>query len=50
MAASDDHCVVAVECANVIFRDPNISIDVNHKDYNYQLLICNAISTTVDCK
>lgn len=50
LAASTDHCVIAVECPNVSSKDPNVLIETNFRDKKYQLLICNSISTTVDCK
>lgn len=50
IAASKDHCVIAVESFNVISKDPNVVIEMNFKEKKYQLVICNSISTTVDCK
>lgn len=50
MAASTDHCVIAVECPNIMSKDPNVVIETNHRDKKHQLLICNSIGTTVDCK
>lgn len=50
MAASSDHCVIAVECPHISSKDPNVVIENNKMDRKYQLLICNSISTTVDCK
>lgn len=50
IAASVDHCVIAVECHILVTKDPNIVIETNLKEKKYQLLICNAISTTVDCE
>lgn len=49
MASSLDHCVIAVECPNVSSKDPNIVISNSKQEKKYQLLICNSISTTVDC-
>lgn len=49
IAASSDHCVIAVESFNLTTKDPNITMETNFKDKNYQLLICNSIGTTVDC-
>lgn len=50
MAASSDHCVIAVECPNIASKDPNVLIENDKQDKKYQLLICNSISTTVDCE
>lgn len=50
MAASNGHCVIAVECPNIVSKDPNVVIETNSRDKKYQLLICNSISTTVDCE
>lgn len=44
MASSTDHCVIAVECQNISSKDRSLH------EKKYQLLICNSISTTVDCK
>lgn len=44
MASSTDHCVIAVECQNISSKDRS------SQEKKYQLLICNSISTTVDCK
>ena len=48
MAASNEHCVIAVENLNFNFKDSNVVVETNFKDRNYQLLICNSIGTTVD--
>lgn len=46
-----DHCCIAVESFNVAgVTDPNIVIETNSKEKKYQLLVCNSIGTTVDCK
>lgn len=50
MAATNDHCIIAIESLNVMTKDPNIVIETNFKEKKYQLLICNSISTTVDCE
>lgn len=51
VASSNDHCVVAVEQESLIAsKDPNMIVETNFKDRKYQLLVCNSISTTVDCK
>lgn len=50
IAASAEHCVLAVECLDVTSKDPNVVIETNYREKKYQLLICNAIGTTVDCK
>lgn len=50
IAATKDHCVIAVESLNVISKDPNVVIETNFKEKKYQLVICNSISTTVDCE
>lgn len=50
MAASTDHCAIAMECLNISCKDPNVLIETNLREKNYQLLICNSISTTVDCE
>lgn len=50
IASSQDHCVIAVEYLNVASKDPNMTVETNFKDRKYQLLVCNSISTTVDCK
>lgn len=49
MASSSEHCVIAVEYLNVAPKDPNIVVETNFKEKKYQLLVCNSISTTVDC-
>lgn len=50
IASNADHCVIAVEYFNVQPKDPNIIVETNFKEKKYQLLICNSISTTVDCE
>lgn len=50
IASSNDHCVIAIECSAITSRDPNVMIETNSRDKKYQLLICNSISTTVDCE
>lgn len=50
IAAANDHCVIAVENIGLVSKDPNIVIETNFKERKYQLLVCNSISTTVDCK
>lgn len=40
-----DHCAIAVDSGGG--KDGNA---LNGKDKRYQLLICNSIGTTVDCK
>lgn len=49
-ASTQDHCIIAVEYLNVASKDPNMTVETNFKDRKYQLLVCNSISTTVDCK
>lgn len=50
IASCQDHCIIAVEYFNVASKDPNMTVETNFKDRKYQLLVCNSISTTVDCK
>lgn len=50
ISSSNDHCVLAIECSTVTSKDPNVVIETNSRDKKYQLLICNSISTTVDCE
>lgn len=51
MAASTDHCIIAVESMNVDPKDANILVESSFKDrLLYQLLICNSMGTTVDAK
>lgn len=50
MASSNGHCVIALQCANITSKDPNIVIETNSREKKFQLMICNSISTTVDCK
>lgn len=50
LAAGQDHCVVAVECASINSKDVNLVVERNFKDKKYQLLVCNSIGTTVDCE
>lgn len=50
IAAANEHCVIAVECVDLVTKDPNVVIETNFKEKKYQLLICNSISTTVDCE
>lgn len=63
MASSLEHCVIAVKCSTIIDIKDSIgaettvtgefesSIDKNLKnDKMYQLLVCNSIGTSVDCK
>lgn len=55
LAASNEHCVLGVECVSSNMKEialstlegrPNASPD----DRVYQLLLCNSIGTTVDCE
>ncbi|XP_037949951.1 WD repeat-containing protein 35 [Teleopsis dalmanni] len=52
MAASNDHCVICVECLNSNIKD--IALESFERKGNddkcYQLLLCNSIGTTVDSK
>lgn len=50
MASSTDHCVIAVECSNATSKDSNKTEEAERRNKKYQLLICNSISTTVDCE
>ncbi|XP_049547434.1 WD repeat-containing protein 35 [Anopheles darlingi] len=49
MAATNDHCVIAVE-TKMTGKEFSIVSEGKGKDLMYQLLICNSISTTVDSK
>lgn len=55
MAASQQYCVLAIECTNTNLKELAINtIDMGRKiisgrDKLYQLLLCNSIGTTVDC-
>lgn len=49
MTATTDHCVLAVE-TKISAKEFSFMNDSKSKDYMYQLLVCNSISTTVDCK
>lgn len=46
MVSCGDHCAIAVTATNG--KEANAAADKNDK--RYQLLICNSIGTTVDCK
>lgn len=46
MVSCADHCAIAVASYNG--KDANLAADKSEK--RYQLLICNSIGTTVDCK
>lgn len=50
MASSTDHCAIVVECQNISSKDPKMLVYSSIQEKKYQLLICNSISTTVDCK
>lgn len=52
MAACNEHCVLAVECINGNIKDLALTAveRKNADDKLYQLLLCNSIGTTVDCK
>lgn len=53
MAACNEHCVIGVECLNANIKDVALSSlerKGNADDKCYQLLLCNSIGTTVDCK
>ena len=52
MAACNEHCVLAVECINGNIKDLALTAleRQNSDDKLYQLLLCNSIGTTVDCK
>lgn len=52
MAACNEHCVLAVECVNGNIKDLALTAleRQNSDDKLYQLLLCNSIGTTVDCK
>ncbi|KFB51289.1 hypothetical protein ZHAS_00019340 [Anopheles sinensis] len=47
MAASADHCVIAVE-TRMPGKEYSVVSEGKGKDLIYQLLICNSISTTDD--
>lgn len=49
MAASVDHCVLAVE-TRMTGKEFSIVAEGKGKELMYQLLVCNSISTTVDCE
>lgn len=49
VAATIDHCVLAVE-TKISAKEFSFMSDSKSKDYMYQLLVCNSISTTVDCE
>lgn len=49
MASSNGHCVIAAHCASITSKDPNIVIETSAREKKFQLVICNSISTTVDC-
>lgn len=55
MAACNEHCVISIECINGNLKDLALSSlehkeRISHDDKLYQLLLCNSIGTTVDCK
>uniref|UniRef100_A0A1B0CRZ4 Uncharacterized protein n=1 Tax=Lutzomyia longipalpis TaxID=7200 RepID=A0A1B0CRZ4_LUTLO len=51
VAASADHCVIAVEAPRLASRDANVSVETNFGDHPmFQLLVCNSMSTTVDSR
>ncbi|XP_036332478.1 WD repeat-containing protein 35-like [Rhagoletis pomonella] len=56
MAACNEHCVIVVECLNTNMKDIHVSDTKENNnqtesiDKCYQLLLCNSIGTTVDCK
>ncbi|XP_055618976.1 WD repeat-containing protein 35 [Toxorhynchites rutilus septentrionalis] len=49
MVANVDHCVLAVE-TKISAKEFSFMNDSKSKDFMYQLLVCNSISTTVDSK
>lgn len=56
MAASNQYCVLAIECTNTNLKELALNtIDIGRKvvtgnEKLFQLLLCNAIGTTVDCE
>lgn len=50
MVAHGEHCVLAIETQKIIPKDTNIVVETTTKEQVYQLLICNSLGTTVDCK
>lgn len=52
MAAGNEHCVLAIECISGNIKDLALTAveRLNDDDKLYQLLLCNSIGTTVDCK
>ncbi|XP_059622220.1 WD repeat-containing protein 35 [Phlebotomus argentipes] len=51
VAASVDHCVLAVEAPRLASRDANVAVENNFPDQAmFQLLVCNSMSTTVDSR
>lgn len=53
MAACNEHCVLAVECLNSIMKENSVTgakNQIQSDDKCYQLMMCNSIGTTVDCK
>lgn len=56
LAASNEHCVIGVECVSSNIKEIALSTLEAHNNSNnsdgrvYQLLLCNSIGTTVDCE
>ncbi|XP_002007154.3 WD repeat-containing protein 35 [Drosophila mojavensis] len=56
LAASNEHCVIGVECVSSNIKEIALSTLETHNNSNnsdgrvYQLLLCNSIGTTVDSK
>ncbi|TDG53261.1 hypothetical protein AWZ03_000076 [Drosophila navojoa] len=56
LAASNEHCVIGVECVSSNIKEIALSTLEAHNNSNnsdgrvYQLLLCNSIGTTVDSK
>jgi len=55
LAASNEHCVLGVECVSSNIKEIALSTlegrtTTTENDRVYQLLLCNSIGTTVDCK
>jgi WD repeat-containing protein 35 len=50
MYGHGDHCVISSEITKPSAKDVAIAPDVNFKDQNYQLSVCNSLGTTVDSR
>jgi WD repeat-containing protein 35 len=50
MSAFENNCVIATEINTLLNKDASNILETNGEGLVYQLQVCNAIGTTIDCK